>query len=139
MLSRQSVERATGLSNYTVEKYMSDDGKLLQSCYIYAKPRTGNAYRLKIRIDDPSQLPLSRLEGSRASRNGADLPTNVGPGFTFTLMESGEKYGTDGWAWAQDGSRMLSVSLSNTPSNRDAQKDVIEFIRQLRPIVLDED
>ncbi|MEV4391227.1 hypothetical protein [Nonomuraea sp. NPDC049607] len=139
MLSRQSVERATGLSDFTVEKHMSDDGKLLRSCSFYAKPHTGNAYRLKIRIDDPSQLPLSRLGGSRASRNGVDLPADAGPGFTFTLVESGEKYGTDGWAWSRNGSRMLSVSLSDTPPNRDAQKDAIEFIRQLRPIVLDKD
>ncbi|TMR15461.1 hypothetical protein ETD86_27165 [Nonomuraea turkmeniaca] len=137
LISKQSIERATGLSDFTVKKYMSDNGKHLESCYIYTKPRNESGYRLKIEIDDPSPLPLSQIAGSKASRNGVDLPADAGPGFTFTIVEFGVNYGADGWAWARDGSRMLSVTLAETPSNRDPQKDAAEFIRQLRPIVLD--
>ncbi|MEU8319768.1 hypothetical protein AB0C33_15515 [Nonomuraea sp. NPDC048881] len=139
LISRQSIERATGLSDFTVKKYMSKDGKHLESCSVYTNPPTSSAYRLKIEIDDPSELPLSRLEGAKAARDGVDLPADAGPGFTFTIVESGVKYQTAGWAWARDGSRGLSVSLDDTPSNRDPQKDAAEFIRQLRPIVLDTD
>lgn len=138
LISKQSIERATGLGDFTVEKYMSDDGKHLDSCYIYTKPRNKSGYRLRIEIDT-SPLPLSNIERIKASSDGVDLPADAGPGFTFTLVESGVKYETAGWAWARDGSSMLTVTLAETPSNRDPQKDAAEFIRQLRPIVLDAD
>ncbi|MEV4364418.1 hypothetical protein [Nonomuraea sp. NPDC049625] len=139
LISRQSIERATGLSDFTVQKYMSDDGKHLDSCYIYTKPRNKSGYRLRIEIDNTSPLPLSDIERIKASSDGVDLPAEAGPGFTFTLMESGVKYESAGWAWARDGSSMLTVTLAETPSNRDPQKDAAEFIRQLRPILLDAD
>ncbi|MFC4008217.1 hypothetical protein ACFOY2_13375 [Nonomuraea purpurea] len=139
MISRQSIERATGLSDFTVKKYMSNDGKRLESCSVYPNPPTSSSYRLKIEIDDPSVLSLSEIEGTKAARDGVDLPADAGPGFTFTIVEFGVKYQTGGWAWARNGSRMLSVSLDETPSNRDPQKDAAEFIRQLRPILLDAD
>ncbi|MGW2161640.1 hypothetical protein [Nonomuraea sp. NPDC001699] len=139
LVSKQSIERATGLSDFTVQKYMSDDGKHLDSCYIYTKPRSGSGYRLRFEIDNTSPLPLKDIERIKASSDGVDLPSGSGPGYTFTLVESGVKYETAGWAWARDGSSMLTVTLAETPSNRDPQKDAAEFIRQLRPIVLDKD
>ncbi|MGW4797393.1 hypothetical protein ACWEPC_33740 [Nonomuraea sp. NPDC004297] len=138
LISKQSIERATGLSDFTVQKYMSDDGKHLESCYIYTNPRSGSGYRLRIEIDqDP--LPLKDIERIKASSDGVDLPADAGPGFAFTLVEFGENYETAGWAWARDGSSMLTVTLAETPSNRDPQKDAAEFIRQLRPVLLDAD
>ncbi|MFC5825142.1 hypothetical protein [Nonomuraea insulae] len=136
LISRESAERATGLSDFTVEKYMSDDGKHLESCYFYRKPRNGSGYRLRVEIESTRPLPLSQIEKSKAFRKGVDLPADAGPGFTFTVVEDGVDYGTAGWAWARDGSSMLMVSLSETPPNRNPQKDAIEFIRQLRPILL---
>jgi hypothetical protein len=93
--------------------------------------------RLSFELHNPLQFSLEGLERRRVADKGTALPAEVGPGYSAVLTrEDGEPTGAYVSAWTTDGTKMLSIRLYLGAPGRDHRADVIEFARQLRPVLL---
>jgi hypothetical protein len=90
-----------------------------------------------IELHDPFSSTLQSLEGTKVADKGADLPNGLGPGYSAPIKDKdGNSVGAKALAWTRDGSKMLDIQIIQGAPGRDHQADVVEFVRQLRPLLL---
>ncbi|WP_219468502.1 hypothetical protein [Nonomuraea rhizosphaerae] len=136
LISAQAIQIAVGFGDYTANGTKMDMGKRFKSCTVAKRPVDAQGARLSIQFFDPSLSTAQDLENDKASRAGEDLPDGLGPGYVTPIKESGKVVGARAFAWTADGGRLLSVNIRHGSSRRDPGADAVEFLRQLRPILL---
>lgn len=133
LISRQAIARAIGLDGFLASG--SRPGERFDRC-IVSKPQSDDlGAELSISLDDPSALSLEELESTKQHDHGVDLPADLGPGYT-AHYEGKKGLSTYAYAWTPDTRRRLSIYITPGAQGRDHRADVIEFVRQLRPILL---
>lgn len=135
LISSQAISRATGLDDF----YASGTRTVshFSHCIVSKSADMQEPVRLSFELHDPLQFSLEGLERRRVADKGTVLPAEIGPGYSALLRrEDGEPAGAYVSAWTADGTKMLSIRLYLGASGRDHRADVIEFARQLRPILL---
>ncbi|MGR6914168.1 hypothetical protein ACU635_07945 [[Actinomadura] parvosata] len=133
LISRQAIARATGLDEFLATG--SRPGERFDRCIVRKLQSADLGSELSISIDDPSALSLDELEGTKQHDQGIDLPAELGPGFT-AQFEGKNGLNTYAYAWTPDTSRRLSIWITPGGPGRDHRADAIEFVRQLKPILL---
>ncbi|WP_155128964.1 hypothetical protein [[Actinomadura] parvosata] len=133
LISRQAIARAIGLDDFLASG--SRPGERFDRC-IVSKPQSDEpGAELSISFDDPSALSLDELESTKQHDRGVDLPTGLGPGYT-AQYEGKKGLSTYAYAWTPDARRRLSIYITPGAPGRDHRADAIEFVRQLKPILL---
>lgn len=135
LISNQAIARATGLDHF----YASGTSSVshFSYCNVSKSPDIKEPVRLSIELHDPMPFSLEGLERRRVADKGVPLPNGAGPGYSAIIRrEDGEPSGAYVSAWTSDGTKMLSIRLYQGAPGRDHQADVIEFARQLRPLLL---
>ncbi|WP_433435080.1 hypothetical protein [Nonomuraea sp. CA-141351] len=97
--------------------------------------RDGFGAQLSIELHNPSAISLEELESTKEHDKGVDLPANLGPGFTAQI-EGKNGRSTYAYAWTGDARRRLSIWITPGAPGRDPRADAIEFVRQLKPLLL---
>lgn len=135
LISKEAIARATGLDDF----YASGTNSVshFSYCVVSKSPDMKEPARLSIELHDPLQFSQEGLERRRVADKGVALPNGVGPGYSAVIKgEDGEALGAYVSAWTPDGAKMLSIRLYQGAPGRDHQADVIEFAKQLRPVLL---
>ncbi|WP_219500148.1 hypothetical protein [Nonomuraea ceibae] len=136
MLSADAIARVTGLSTF----YASGTGAVenFSHCVVTKSAESSERVRLEIELDDPAVPSVQELENAKAADKGVSLPGELGPGYSAILKDAdGRPSGAYVSAWTSDGTKTLSIRLYQGAPGRDHQADVVEFVRQLRPVLLD--
>ncbi|MGW4411909.1 hypothetical protein ACWEJ6_48410 [Nonomuraea sp. NPDC004702] len=135
LISRAAITRATGLTEF----YAS--GTELVShfafCQVMRSTSVSEPMWMLIELRNPMATSVQSLEFTRASDKGVRLPNGQGPGFSALINDGeGNPVGAYVLAWTSDGIKLLSIRIERGAPGRDVRADVIEFARQLRPILL---
>ncbi|MFF0775840.1 hypothetical protein ACFYUK_43610 [Nonomuraea wenchangensis] len=133
LISKQAIIRATGLQEY--EASGSEPGRPFSYCIVTDPQNEGRGFLLSVKLDNPSALSLEELTNTMKHDRGVDLPPDLGPGYTAEF-ESKNGPSTYAYAWTPDTRRLLSIWITPGAPGRDHRADAIEFVRQLRPILL---
>lgn len=133
LISRQAIARATGLDDFLATG--SRPGERFDRCIVQELGSEEIGARLSITFDDPSAISLEELLSTKEHDKGADLPADIGPGFTAQI-EGKDGPSTYAYAWTPDARRRLSIWITPGAPGRDHRADAIEFVRQLKPILL---
>ncbi|WP_346114863.1 hypothetical protein [Nonomuraea maheshkhaliensis] len=92
---------------------------------------------MTVELQIPFASTLQSLELGRTRDRGIDLPNGLTPGYSAIIKDTdGNTVGAKAFAWTQDGTKMLAIHIVKGGPGRDHQADVIEFVRQLRPLLL---
>lgn len=135
LLSSQAITRATGLTDFYASGTNSPTH--FQYCVVSESVNAKAPKRLEIELHDDLAFSQEGLERRRVTDKGVTLPAGVGPGYSAAIKgKDGEPLGAYVSAWASHGTKLLSVTLYRGAPGRDHQADVIEFARQLRPLLL---
>lgn len=133
LISRQAIARATGLEEFDASG--SRPGEPFERCVVVESPGDGFEAQLSIDLFNPSALSVEELASTKEHDKGIDLPAGLGPGFTAQIEgENGPS--TYAYAWTDDARRRLSIWITPGAPGRDHRADAIEFVRQLKPILL---
>ncbi|MFC5824984.1 hypothetical protein [Nonomuraea insulae] len=133
LISRQAIARATGLDGLLATG--SRPGERFDRCIARKLHSDDIGAELSITFDDQSSLSLDELEGTKQHDRGVNLPADLGPGFTAQI-EGKNGPSTYAYAWTPDTRRRLSIWITPGAPGRDHRADAIEFVRQLKPILL---
>ncbi|GAA1739216.1 hypothetical protein [Nonomuraea bangladeshensis] len=133
LISRDAIARATGLDDFLATG--SRPGERFDRCIVRKLQSDEIGAELSITFDNPSSLSLEELEGTKQHDHGVDLPADLGPGFT-AQFEGKDGLRTYAYAWTPDTRRRLSIWITPGAPGRDHRADAIEFVRQLKPILL---
>ncbi|MFI6995676.1 hypothetical protein [Nonomuraea wenchangensis] len=133
LISRQAITRATGLHDFLATG--SRPGDPFSRCIVRKLQSDEMGAELSITLDNPSALSVAELEGTKKADHGVDLPADLGPGFT-AQFEGKHGLSTYANAWTPDARRLLTIWITPGAPGRDHRADAIEFVRQLRPILL---
>ncbi|TMR93039.1 hypothetical protein [Nonomuraea basaltis] len=135
VLSEQAVARATGLADFYASGTNSSTN--FKYCVVSKSADVKEPVRLEIQLDDDLAFSLEGLERRRIADKGVPLPSGVGPGYSAVIRgENGQPLGAYASAWTPHDTKLLSITLYQGAPGRDHQADVIEFARQLRPLLL---
>ncbi|MFI6500283.1 hypothetical protein [Nonomuraea typhae] len=136
VLSRTAISRATGLAEFSSSG--TETLAHFAYCLIRNPADSGAPLRLAIELDDPMRSTVDGVERKKATDKGVSLPAEVGPGYSAIIRDQGgEPAGAYVTAWTPDGARLLSIELYRGAPGRDHRADVVEFAKQLRPVLLD--
>ncbi|MFI7708620.1 hypothetical protein [Nonomuraea sp. NPDC049480] len=92
---------------------------------------------MTIELQDPFPSTLESLNNAKARDRGADLPNGLTPGYSTPLKDtSGNIVGAKALAWTKDGTKVLAIRIARGAPGRDHRADAVEFMRQLRPLLL---
>ncbi|MFG1617992.1 hypothetical protein ACGFI3_35015 [Nonomuraea wenchangensis] len=133
LISKQAIIRATGVEEY--ETSGSEPGKPFSYCIVTDPQDEERGFLLSVKLDNPSALSLEELQNTMKHDRGVDLPPDLGPGYTAEF-ESKNGPSTYAYAWTPDTRRLLSVWITPGAPGRDHRADAVEFVRQLKPILL---
>ncbi|MGW4411775.1 hypothetical protein ACWEJ6_47685 [Nonomuraea sp. NPDC004702] len=135
LLSDQAIKRATGLTHFYASG--TNSSTRFQYCVVSESANAESPKWLEVTLDPYLAFSREGLERRRVIDKGVALPVGVGPGFSAAIKtKDGEPLGAFVSAWATQGTKLLSITLYRGAPGRDHQADVIEFARQLRPILL---
>ncbi|MCK2213452.1 hypothetical protein MF672_006545 [Actinomadura sp. ATCC 31491] len=133
LIAKRVIIRATGVEMY--EASGSERGGPFSYCVVTDPQHDDRGSLLSIQLDNPSALSAEELANTKKHDHGVDLPPGLGPGYTANFDGKNSR-NTYAYAWTSDASRLLSVWITPGASGRDHRADAIEFIRQLRPVLL---
>ncbi|MEV1169193.1 hypothetical protein [Nonomuraea sp. NPDC049784] len=133
LISREAIIRATGLQDYSASG--SQPGESFERCVITQTQSQKLGAQLSIELHNPSPFTVEELESTKRIDKGTDLPAGLGPGFT-ARTEGKNGPSTYAFAWTDDARMMLSIWIVPGAPGRDPRADAIEFVRQLKPILL---
>ncbi|NRQ36665.1 hypothetical protein HII36_33245 [Nonomuraea sp. NN258] len=134
LISKDAIGRATGLTRFSASG--SEPGGPFKLCSVIEEPDQGEGSRLLIEIYEPPPTSLQGLENTKAHDNGSELPEGLGPGYSALIQRDGEVVGAYVYAWTPDVRRLLSIRITHGAPGRDHRADAIEFLRQLKPLLL---
>lgn len=135
LISSQAITRALGLDTFYASG--STSAANFSRCIVSRSPAIEDRARISVELHDPFASTLQSLEHTKDIEKGADLPSDVGPGYSAALKDKdGNTVGAKVLAWTQDGTKMLSIQIVQGAPDRDQQADAVEFARQLRPLLL---
>lgn len=135
ILSQQAITRATGLTEFSTSGTKSPTR--FKYCVVSKPADTKEPVRLEIELHPDLAFSLDGLERRKVADKGAALPAGAGPGYSAIIRgEGGQPRGAFASAWTSHGTKLLSITLYQGAPGRDHQADVIEFARQLRPLLL---
>jgi hypothetical protein len=135
LVSSDAIERAVGLSNPYTSGFLSSDH--YSTCVISKSSKIEDKASMSIELQNPFASTLQSLELAKAQDRGSDLPSGLAPGYSAAIKDTGgNTVGAKAFAWTQDGTKVLAIQIVKGGPGRDHQADAIEFIRQLRPLLL---
>lgn len=137
LISANAIKLATGLNDYTARGTKMDMGRRFESCTVMEDLTPGGDRGLLIELFDPSTDDAADLENTKTTSGGADLPAELGPGFTARRKNAKDQTIATVYGWTPDYARLLVVNIMEGAPGRDSLADATEFFRQLKPILLD--
>ncbi|MGW7477097.1 hypothetical protein ACWGH8_00770 [Nonomuraea muscovyensis] len=106
-------------------------------CIVTRSPSIEDKALMFIELHKPFTSTLQSLEHTKVVDKGADLPNGLGPGYSAPIKDKdGNIAGAKALTWTQDGTEMLDIQIIRGAPGRDHQADVVELVRQLRPMLL---
>ncbi|MEQ4725180.1 hypothetical protein [Nonomuraea sp. B19D2] len=92
---------------------------------------------MSIELYNPFDSTLESLEYTKTKDGGSDLPSNAGPGYSAPIKDAdGRIIGAKALAWTENGTKLLTIYIARGAPGRDHRADIVEFVRQLRPLLL---
>lgn len=106
-------------------------------CVISKSPAFEDKALLAVELHNPFPSTMDALENSKIADKGTDLPADAGPGYSAPITDTdGNIIGAQARAWTQDATKVLDIKIVRGGPGRDHKADVVEFVRQLRPLLL---
>jgi hypothetical protein len=137
LISADAIKIATGLGDYRASGTKMDLGRRFASCSVHGLEKPDTDLGLLIEVFEPSPVSSAGLENTKASTQGQDLPTELGPGFAARRKNAKDKTIAFVYGWTSDHKRLLTVNIIEHAPGRDSLADATEFFRQLKPLLLD--
>lgn len=135
LVSSQAISRVLGLEKFYASG--SESVTEFSHCIVSRSPNIKDKARMFIELHNPFDSTLESLEYTKTTDKGADLPSGLSPGYSAPIKDKdGDMVGAKAMAWTQDGTKMLDIQIIQGAPGRDHQADVVEFMRQLRPLLL---
>ncbi|MFI7125886.1 hypothetical protein ACIBQ1_09335 [Nonomuraea sp. NPDC050153] len=92
---------------------------------------------MSIELHDPFGSTVDALHNAKAEDKGTDLPADAGPGYSAPIIDTEKNViGARARAWTQDVTKVLDIKIVRGGPGRDHKADVVEFVRQLKPLLL---
>ncbi|MEV0165227.1 hypothetical protein [Nonomuraea fuscirosea] len=92
---------------------------------------------MSIELHNPFGSTVDALNNAKIEDKGTDLPADASPGYSAPITDTdGNVIGAQARAWTQDVTKVLDIRIVRGGPGRDHKADVVEFIRQLKPLLL---
>jgi hypothetical protein len=135
VLAHQAIARALGVDDFYASG--SESAAHFSHCVISKSPAPEDKALMTIELHSPFDSTLDALENTKAGDKGTDLPSHAGPGYSAPIFDTGGNViGAQARAWTKDVSKVLVIRIVSGKPGRDHKADVVEFVRQLRPLLL---
>ncbi|MEU8361045.1 hypothetical protein AB0C27_34015 [Nonomuraea sp. NPDC048882] len=106
-------------------------------CVISKSPALEDKALLSVELHNPFPSTIDALQNSKVADKGTDLPTDAGPGYSAPITDTdGNIIGAQARAWTRDVTKVLDIKIVRGGPGRDHKADVVEFVRQLKPLLL---
>ncbi|MGW0805549.1 hypothetical protein [Nonomuraea sp. NPDC002799] len=135
LVSRQAIGRAIGLSDFYASG--SSPPSAFSRCIISSLQSIEDRASMTIELQDPFPSNLESLDNAKARDRGVELPSGLTPGYSAPVKDpNGDVVGAKALGWTEDGTKVLVIKIAKGAPGRDHRADAVEFMRQLRPLLL---
>ncbi len=135
IFAHRAIARALGRDDFYASGSSSTAN--FSHCVISKSPAIEDKALLTVELHDPFPSTMDALQNSKVADKGTDLPADAGPGYSSPITDTdGNVIGAQARAWTQDATKVLDIKIVRGGPGRDHKADAVEFVRQLKPLLL---
>ncbi|GAA1023334.1 hypothetical protein Aple_084340 [Acrocarpospora pleiomorpha] len=137
LLAEQAVRLSTGVENLRFDGQLVH-GQPFPECEVHEKLDDVSEGDLLLAVDlqEPVTNTAEQQVSSRLKEGLPSIPADIGKGVSGSIRDSHDDQVIGIFAQTFLGTRLLTIEIYKEAPGRDRRADAIEFLRQLRPVLL---